>query len=47
MTNARAAFLGRIAELPALAALASEVEALELLATGRPLFMLPARVNVR
>jgi protease-4 len=46
-TNARAFLLGRIAELPALAALAGEVEALELLAGGRPLFMLPARVTVR
>jgi protease-4 len=46
-TGARAVLLSRIAELPALAALAGEVEALELLATGRPLFMLPARVTVR
>ena len=46
-TGARAFLLGRIAELPALAALAGEVEALELLAGGRPLFMLPARVTVR
>jgi protease-4 len=46
-TSARALLLGRIAELPALAALAGEVEALELLASGRPLFMLPARVTVR
>jgi protease-4 len=46
-TNARAFLLGRIAELPALAALSGEVEALELLAGGRPLFMLPARVTVR
>ena len=46
-TGARAVLLSRIAELPALAALAGEVGALELLATGRPLFMLPARVTVR
>jgi protease-4 len=46
-TGARAFLLGRIAELPALATLAGEVEALELLAGGRPLFMLPARVTVR
>jgi protease-4 len=46
-TAARAFLLGRIAEMPALASLAGEVEALELLAGGRPLFMLPARVTVR
>jgi ClpP class serine protease len=46
-TGARALLLGRIAELPALASLVGEVEALELLASGRPLFMLPARVTVR
>ena len=46
-TGARALLLGRIAELPGLAALAGEIEALELLASGRPLFMLPARVTVR
>jgi protease-4 len=46
-TGARAVLLSRITELPALAALAGEVGALELLATGRPLFMLPARVTVR
>jgi protease-4 len=46
-TGARAVLFSRITELPALAALAGEVGALELLATGRPLFMLPARVTVR
>ena len=46
-TGVRDAILARIAELPALGVLAGEVAALELLATGRPLFMLPARVTVR
>jgi protease-4 len=43
----RAVLLSRIAALPGLAALAGEVQALELLAAGRPLFMLPARVTIR
>ena len=45
--TARTLIMARIAEFPALAALAGEAQALELLATGRPLFMLPARITVR
>lgn len=44
---ARSLIMARIAEFPALTALACEAQALELLATGRPLFMLPARITVR
>ena len=44
---ARSLIMARIAEFPALATLAGEAQALELLATGRPLFMLPARITVR
>ena len=46
-TAIRAVILARIAEWPAVAALAGEADALELLVTGRPLFMLPARVTLR
>jgi protease-4 len=42
-----AALLGRIAAAPGLGGLVAEVGALELLASGRPLFMLPARITVR
>ncbi|MFM8984483.1 MAG: S49 family peptidase, partial [Planctomycetia bacterium] len=42
-----AAFLERIAASPGLDALVAEVGALELLASGRPLFMLPARIHVK
>jgi len=47
VTAARSLIMARIAELPAVAALAGEAQALDLLATGRPLFMLPARITVR
>jgi protease-4 len=43
----RVAIGARIAAVPGLAALGAELEALELLASGRPLFMLPARITVR
>ena len=43
----RAAIAARIAAVPGLAALVGELDALELLASGRPLFMLPARIHVR
>jgi hypothetical protein len=42
-----AALLQRIAASPGLDALVAEVGALELLASGRPLFMLPARITVK
>jgi protease-4 len=42
-----AALLQRIAASPGLDALVAEVGALELLASGRPLFMLPARIHVK
>ena len=42
----RAAFLARIAAVPGLGSLVREVDALELLASGRPLLMLPARIRV-
>jgi protease-4 len=44
---ARTLLVTRVAEFPALAALVGEVQALELLASGRPLFMLPARITVK
>lgn len=43
----RAALLGRIHAVPGLAALIGEIDALELVASGRPLLMLPARIRVR
>jgi protease-4 len=43
----RAAIVARIAAAPDLAALVGEIGALELLASGRPLFMLPARIRVQ
>jgi protease-4 len=42
-----ATLLQRIAASPGLDALVAEVGALELLASGRPLFMLPARITVK
>lgn len=43
----RAALLGRIHAVPGLAALIGEIDALELVASGRPLLMLPARIRVQ
>ena len=43
----RAALLGRIHAVPGLASLVGEIDALELVASGRPLLMLPARIRVK
>ena len=43
----RAAILARLAGLPGLESLAAEADALVQLSSGRPLMMLPMRVNVR
>ena len=43
----RAALLARMAGVPGLEGLAAEADALVQIASGRPLMMLPMRVNVR
>lgn len=43
----RSMLLARLAKLVGMEALAGDVDAIELLASGRPLLMLPARVTVR
>ena len=43
----RAALLARMAGVPGLEGLAAEADALVQLSSGRPLMMLPMRINVR
>ena len=43
----RSPLLARLARIVGMESLAGDMDALELLASGRPLLMLPARVTVR